>query len=812
MRSVSRVLRSLARQPVASLAAIGILALGLGIGTALFGAARALLWEPLPITEPHELVALFSHSEEGGYGYLSLPDVRDLGASSRALEGLAAYTDVDVALGDGGTTTRVRAQLVTANYFEVLEVAARGRVFTADDLFDVPRVVLANGLWRRRFGSDPTLIGRSVTINGTPFTVLGVAPSDFTGTDPATPAEAWIPMDLHRVVMPGFAPELVENRETQWLVGIGRRRANASLIAARQELSAIFAHGHERPRESGMVWRLAVVPARAGALWPPDREATIRWVRLSATGASLLLLIVTANVSALLLARTSARRTELALRQTLGARVASILHLVLLDALVLTLAGAVAALPVALVVLRLLQATPVLDQKAALGFSLDPSILAFAALVAVGTGLLSAVAPAVTVLRSRLGAALSEAAAGAVTGRSHTRAHRCFSVVQVALAVFLLSANALLLAAYSRLADTDLGFSANRVLLASVDPGLSGLREQTWTTVYERLYDRISAVPGVEQASVAFPEPFGDWRLSRSLVVPGRTLEPEGYSDVVAGKLVSPGYFRTLGIPQLAGRDFTPRDRLGASAVAIVSRSLGDRLWPEGPALGRRFDLWGSAGDHLPVEVVGVVADTRQGRSVTEEPGPHLYLPLFQHPTGSATVLARSRGGVAGLAPALRSAIDETMPGLAVFDERLFEEHIARSLRRPRSASLVLTGLGGLALVLSVAGLYGLLSYLWTQRGREIGLRMAIGATRGDILRLVIRQGLGLTAVGIVIGLLPAPFLSRWLSPWLEAQGALDPVLLVAVAGMVAAGGLAGALLPALRASRVDPLSSLRQL
>lgn len=813
VRTLGRTVRSLSRQPAAALAAVLIFALGLGIGTALFGAAWSLLWDAPPAGSPGELVALFTRHDAGGYGYLSLPDVDDLRQGSRTLEGLAAYTDVEVALQAGDATTRIQTQVVTADYFQVLQVAAAsGRVFAAGESVGEPRLVLADHLWKRLFGGDPTLVGRAVTVNGTPFTVLGIAPPGFTGTDPALAAEAWIPLDLHGVVMPDFGPDLVASRDAQWLVGIGRRREGASRTQVAQELEALFAHGRQASAAAEGEWRLAVLPGRSGTLWPPDRAEIARLVRLASGGAALLLLIVCANVSALLLVRSASRRNEMALRQALGARRISLLRLALLDSLVLSAAGAFLALPVALAVSRALGDTRLAIDPGMLELSGTLPVLAFTALSAVVVAVVSAIAPALATVRFRLHSALTEAAAVTLGGRGRTRTQRTFSVFQVALAVVLLSADALLLVSYRRLADTELGFSPERVLVLSVDPALSGFPMEAWSGVYQRLHERVSGVQGVEAASVAFPVPFGDWRLSRGLVVPGRAPEPDGYTDVVNGNLVSPGYFRTLGVPRLAGRDFTLRDGDDAPLVGIVSRSLAEELWPGSSAVGKRFALWDPEGDHRPLEVVGVVADARQGRRVTEEPGPRLYLPLLQHPMGSATVLVRAQGGAAALAPSVEAAVHEALPELAAFDTHPFEAQIARSLQRPRSAALILSGIGGLALVLSLAGLYGLLSYVWTQRGREIGLRMALGAARGDILRLVVRQGAQVTAVGILLGLLPAPLLGRWLAPWLEAPTLPAPVLVLGVAAVVAASGVAGALIPAWRASRVQPLDSLRNV
>lgn len=813
VRTIGRTVRSLSRQPIAALTATLILALGLGIGTALFSTARSLLWRPLPVGEPDDLVALYSHDDEGGYGSLSLPDVRDLRNGSRSLRGLAAYTDVEVALRSGDATSRVQAQLVTPDYFQVLKLgAASGRTFSPSDPGGEPRVVLSNGLWKRLFGSDPTLVGRAVVIDGTPFTVLGIAPARFTGTDPAVAAEAWIPLDLHAAVMPTFSPELIENRGTQWLVGIGRLRHGVPLAQASRELDGLFAR---RPPDTGSdagAWRLAPLPGRSGTLWPPDRSEIVRLVRLAAGGALLLLLVVTANVSALLTVRSAARRKEMALRQALGASRASLLRLVVIDSFVLAAAGVIAAFPVAFAVVRLLQNTRLATGDDPQRITVDLTLLAFTALVATVIALSSSLAPMLMTVRSRLGAALAEAATAQVGGGGNPRAQRYFSVVQVALAVLLLSADALLLVSYGRLTRTDLGFSPRGVLLVSVDPGLSGVASDAWAGVYERLYRRVASVPGVETASLVFPAPFADQRMSRGLVVAGRTPEADGYTDVVVANLVSPGYFETLGIPRLAGRDFGPGDKADSPLVAIVNRKLAETLWPRESAVGRRFDLWDPAGANRPLNVVGVVADARQGRRVTEKEGPRLYLPLLQHPTGSATVVVRGRGDLDALAPVLDTSLRRAMPELAAFDPRPFTEQIDRSLRRPRSAALILSGIGVLALILSIAGLYGLLSYAWTQRAREIGLRMALGAARGDIVRLVVRQGLVVTAMGIVLGLLPAAFLGRWLTPWLEAPTAPVPVVLVLVAAAVTLAGFTAALLPALRAALADPIESLRQI
>ena len=822
MQPILHALRGFRRRPGIPATVVLLLALGLGVGTALFGAARTLLIGTVPVAKPDRLVALYSRNDQGAYGYLSLPDVRDLRRGSRGLDGLAAYTDIDLALGDGDGTVRIPAQAVTSDYFAVLGLSSLwGGGFERRGLEPAqsaaePRIVLGHAAWQRRFAGDPSLLGSSVRVNrpavhrrghragGLPRHRSQPTGRGLGAPRPLPPGDAGVPADL------------VENRDSQWLVGLGRRASGASFEQVEQELSALYANregGSTAGSAAGARWHVAVLPGRSGSPWPPARQEAAHLVRLAALGAGLLLLIVCANVSVLLLARFAGRQEQNTLRLALGAKRSSLVWLTVGEVLLLAIGGGLVALPVAGAVLRLLEHVAGGGSgSSVVRFSLDPAAVAFAAALAVVAGLASALAPSLALSTSHLRTTLGEGAAASLGGRRRAWLQRAFTVAQVALATLVLCADGLLLAGYLRASATDLGYDPRGVVLASVDPGLSGMSAEGWSAAYERVREELASRPGVDGAAVAFVAPFSGLRFSRGVVVPGRPATPEGYTDVVAGNLVSPGYFQVLGIPVLAGRAFTGHDGEDGPRVAVVSRSLAETLWPEGSALGRGFDLWSSQQEPAPLTVVGIVADARQGAAVGEKPGPRMYLPLAQNPVPSAVVVARGRQGTAELGEVVRSAVRGAAPQLALYDVRSLSEQVARSLGAARSAALLLTSLGFLSIVLALAGLYGVLSYVWNQRIREVGLRMALGASRGGIVRLVLARGLGLMLVGVAVGLAPAPFLAGWLEPWLGSGAIPGSWIIGSVAAAVLAAGAAAVLIPAWRTSRVAPLTSLRQL
>jgi len=808
---LARTLRRLGRRPASSSTAVVILAVGLGVGVSLCSIIRTLFGTPLPVRDPAELVGIFNQDARGRDGLLSLPDLRELRVSSRTLEGLAGFIQVDLALDAGDGPLRVPGQVVTKDYFEVLDLPGiRGTGLSAADPPGDPRVVVSHGLWRQAFGGAPGLVGHSVRVNGVPFVVTGVAPPGFTGTVPSAPVEAWVSADLLPIVMPGFDPALKESRKTQWLIGLGRLRHGISLDRASRELT--WLHGRrEEPPENGREWHLAVVPGRFGT-WPPADHANVaRLMRLSALGTALLLAVVCANVSMLLLVRLTERRQELGVRQVLGAGRSKLVSLALQDTLVLCTAGGLLGLALAPAVRRALALwAPPGSAFDGVSPAVGLAEIAFAALLALGVAVVCTLAPALSLIRMRAGAVLAEVPAGGVSARHRTVVHRVFSVGQIALAVLLLSGGALLFTSYARLAGTDLGFDTEGLLAGRLDAASSGIGAGSWSATYDRVHWSLEQIPGVEAAALAFTAPLGHWRYSRSLVVPGRPMGDAGFTDTVSGNLVTPGYFRTLGLDLLAGRDFTSRDGPDAPAVAVVSRSLAAELWPPGRAVGERFRLWSPGGDFPEVEVVGVVADSRQGRSVSEKGG-SLYLPLAQSPVPAATVLVRGDGSFTASATAVREAVRRAAPGLLLFDLHSFHDRIGRSLAVPRSAAFLLMGLGGLSLTLALVGLYGLLSSLWARRTREIGVRIALGARRRDLLTLVARQWLVLTGSGIVLGLLPSAPLERWLLPWLEAPATPAPLRLSMIALSVAAVAAVSMVLPAWRVVRTDPRASLEQ-
>lgn len=804
-------IRLLARSPLFTIAAVLSLALGIGVNTAVFSYLNALFLRPLPaVEEPQRVLSLYS-ALQGSPSHLpiSYPNYLDLAKSSESFSGLAAYQTIWVGMATGSAEPeQVVGEMVAANYFEVLGVEPLlGRTFTAEDAA-VPSgetvVVLSHSLWESRFSGDPGVLGRKISINGQPFTVIGVAAKAFKGPSSFSPAQLWVPLGLYQIVF--IAPELLEVRSAQLLQVIGRLEPGRSLRAAEAEMTRLAALlEREHPGDNQGI-TLSAVPLSQANL-PPARRAS--WLKaglfLSAI-AGILLLAACANVANLLLVRVAARRKEMALRLSLGAGRRDLFRQLMSESLILALLGGGCSLAVTFWLWNLIvKLKPPFFSAGALDMEIDGRVLGFALLVTVLTGVLFGLAPMLVTLKVDLASILKDSE-GVERRPLGLSAGRLLLVGQVSLCVVTVACAGLFLRSLSEAQRIDPGFEVERLLTVSFDLQSQGYDEARGRSFQEQLFQRGGSLPGVEHASLGENRPLGGFRFFRSLSKIGPHAQSREDAKMVGSSLVDASYFTTLGVPLLQGRAFTTSDRPGSPPVAIVSRTLARQLWPAGFTPGTR--LW-LDDEELPVEVVGVAQDIKHIH-LDEDPRPALYLPLGQRYSGRATLHLRTSGAPGPLLDALKREARALDPSLPLIDLETASDTVRRSLWAPRVNAVLLALLSGLVLSLAAVGVYGVAAYSMLPRQREIAIRMALGETRLSVVRGFVRSGGLWLAAGVVAGLAVSFVLGRWLSSFVHGLGKESGLVFATTAAILLAVGLLANVVPVLRATRINPAEVLR--
>ena len=805
--------RGLRRSPGFTIVAAITLALGIGANSAIFSLVNALLLRPLPASAPEELVAVYTSDHSGPlYGSSSYLDYVDFRDRNQLLAGLVAYRPTPFNLSADaadGHSERVFGEVVSGNYFSVLGVVpAPGRGFLpSEDRVAGARAVavVSHGLWQRRFGGDPGVIGSEVRLNGHPFTIVGVAPEGFTGLIRGLGADLWVPMMMHAQAVPG-SDDLTQ-RGSRALFVIGRLAPGATIEQARARFGAIAADLHAGFRDlwtdvRGEPRAITVVPESGARVFPQAREPVVIFMALLMTVVGLVLLIACASVANLLLARASARRREMAVRSALGAGRARLVRQLLTESLLLGLLGGAGGLLLALWGTQLLMAfEPPVPVPVALDLDIDWRVIGFTTALALATSMLVGLAPALAASRPDLASALRDDAGA---GGSHGgRFRRSLVVAQVTLSLVLLVGAGLFLRSLQSAAAIPLGFDPSGVLTMSVDLQLQGFGEAREREFQRALLERVRALPGVTAASLAVELPLGLMGGTRRGITIDGYAAQAGEDTEVSTTTVAPGYFEAMRIPLLRGRTFDDRDAPGAPGAVIVNQAFARRYWPGQDPLGKTIRMGDGA-----LAVVGLVAD---GKYVTlgEEPRPFFYLPLLQDHASSATLIARAGDPVAALA-SVREVVRGLDRDLPVHDVKTLTDHLSLSLLPARLAAAVLGVIGLVALGLAGLGLYGVITYSVAQRTREIGLRVALGARRRDVVRLIVGQGMKLTAIGLLLGLVLAGAAARALSSLLYGVSPGDPATFAGVTALLAGVALLACYLPARRAARVEPMTALR--
>ena len=798
--------------------AIVTLALGIAATTTMFSAVYAALLRPLPFDDPDRLVILFTTHTTPREGLArsrwSRSLIGTLTTSVTSYESLASFTPSLVAISGGsGEPEQIDAEIVSPDYFRTLRVdAAAGRVFAPGEdgaPGAAPVAVLSDRLWRRRFNSEPSIVGGTIRVNDVSLTVVGVMPPRFTGL--SDKAELWIPRTMApRLTYADYltTPQLFIGVVARLKPGMTLEQANAELAAA----SAAFPipEGYEDGR-----W--GAVAQRAG---DARVDATLRRSVLALLGAAACVLLITcANVGGVLLARGRMRRREIAIRMAIGSGRGRIVRQLLTESLILALASGVCGVVGAVwgvdLFARHAPAAVWSGRVTIAQFgapALDRRSLVFALIVTIVTSVLCGLAPALDTWRTQLTDALKEDARSGGAGR---RVFKLLVVTEIALAVLLLAGAALLLGSFIRMQELRAGFETNGVLTFWVRPPVSRYPVSQGPAIVERLLTRVQQVPGVDAAAVNRCTPFTG--CSRTLVHFTDRPNQEGREPVVGRHYVSADYFRALGIPILAGRTLSPDDRTARPPVTVISESAARRFWPGENPIGKRVWFGGTTGPFSDpahaVEIVGVVGDVKYEAVdwPDSEGRPEFYTSYLQFSFPDTMIIVKSRGPATALVPALRRAVADVDPSLPIYDVLTLDDRISGALSRPRFNAALVSGFAGTALILAALGVYGMLSYSVTSRLREIGVRLALGAAPAGIVRFVLAEGLRLAVLGIGIGLLSALAAGRLTRSLVVEVSPTEPRMLAAVAIlMLAVAGVAG-FIPARRASGVDPMVVLRE-
>ena len=786
--------------------AILTLALGTGAVAAIFSIVNAVLLRPLPFREPDRLVAVSLRRVAGGGHPFNLPDFLDDRDRNRTLAGIAAYGTWSGNLTGAGEPERLSGLRVSANLFELLGVRAKaGRALVAAD--DRPEnrhvVVLGDALWRRRFGGDPGVVGRTLTLNGAGYEVVGVLPRDF--LFPVADAELAIPL------APDADPQREVRASVNFLRAVARLGPGVTREQAEADLGALAERRRrEHPVENAQKIGRVVTPLHqelVGGFGPA------LWVLFGAVG--LVLLIASVNLAGLALARAASRRREMAIRTALGATRRRLARQVAAECLLLALAGGAGGLVVASFGVDALMTLSPAGLPRASEAHVDLRVLAVTLAVALLSGLVFGLAPALQASRTDLQRDLT-LRRGDAGGACRRRGRSGLVVAEIALSLVLLAGAGLLMKSFVRLLAVDPGFDPGRVLVArlSLPRETYAGREKT-AAFCDRLGQRLTVLPGAEEVGVVSALPLAVSRASVPFTVEGRPVA-SGEEPWTNYRLASAGYFRALRIPLVAGRSFDDRDRAGGAPVALVSRAFVRRFLSDQGPIGAHLRINDNDTGPRPVEIVGVVGDVRHA-DLGSEPEPHLYLPLQQaHEdsvgilTGNQYWLLRARGEPRALAEAARGALRAVDPDVPATSLRVMDDYLAESVSFRKFSLRLLAAFAAAALLLAASGLYGVIAYGVSRRTHEIGVRMTLGARPGDVLRMVMGEGMRLASLGIALGLAAALLLTRTLRSLLFGVSAADPFTFAAITLLLAAAALLACWLPARRAIRVTPVTALR--
>ncbi len=792
-------LRQIIRSPLFATISVLTVAIGIGATTSIMSAVRGIVLRPLPFESPDRLLRVYWRHEKLGATALSVPDFGDLRAQATSFSGIAAWYESTANLSGNGEPERLASARVTDNWFDLLGVGARsGRTFArGDDQSGAPiRAVLSEAIWMRRFGGDRSVVGSTIRLDGKPVEVIGIVAGER-----AFPADVdlWLPTQ--------FDPtEFMDSqRGARWLRVLGRLKAGVSVSQANDDVARVAELIAERDPRHNTGYSAFTRDFQESIIGDYRRPL---FVLLGAV--ALVMLVVCANVAGLMVARTAARETEIAVRSALGAGRSRIVRQLVTEALVLALAGGALGFALGLIGTSLLVrfAPPDIPRLGDVG--IDAVVFAFAFALAVVTGVAFGLAPALQASRHDVRTRLQAEGRGAAGRFGSVRVRRALVVSELAVAIVLLVCAGLLLRSFVKLQGVNPGFRAEGLTAFTVTlPESRYVRLEDQRQFLHRASEGLRAIPGVDRVAASFGLPLTQTRFQLTFTIDGKESDP---SNEPRGqvRVASVDYFEAMGIPVLQGRTFTEQDRWDSPSVIVISQELARRYFPNGDAIGRRIETgWGREGHKLGGEIVGIVGDVKHFSLAAEVP-PAYYAPADQWPTDEMTFVVRSSGSVTAMTASIRSVIQSLDPELPIFDARSGESLVAASLAQPRFYLMVIATFATAALLLAVIGIYGIIAYTVRQRTREIGVRMALGASAGQIVRMVVGEGLTLAALGSALGVTIALALAGQITALLYGVNGRDWVTLVSVTAVLLMAAIMACLMPARSAARLGPQEALR--
>jgi predicted permease len=823
LKDIRYALRWMRRSPGFSAVAILSLGLGVGVNTAMFSLVDSLLFRPLPVSSPDTLVDVFTTGGDGDdYATSSYADFSDLKAQNTSFIDMIGYSPMFAPLNLGGDRSRIAlGQVVTSNHFDVLGVRPfLGRMLVASD--DAPGaarvVVLSHRMWQREFGSDPSIVGKDLTLRGQPYSIVGVAPQSFTGVVPLLAPELWLPIAHVEEVEPAGINDSVpspgattrlERRGFRWMFVKGRLKPGVSAEQANANVALIGRQLEAAHPQTNKDRKIAAVPTEDVRLLVPQAGGVLS---IGAAGlmtiVGLVLLIACANVAGMLLARASARRREISVRLAIGASRGRLIQQLLVEGALLGTLGAIAAVALAWALVQGLQGVKLpLPVDVAFDLRIDARVLSFSVIVAALTGILAGLLPALKASSPSLVSDLRGDAPAGKVGRRRFALRDALVVSQVALTAVLLVVAGLLLRSLGASQGADVGFDPRGLAAVSLDPDMVRYSQARSDVFWREAVARVSALPGVQSAGLVSPTlPFTFNFSTSEMRVDSRTYTEGQRGEILENAAVSPTYLRTLGVRLLDGRDISDSDISGSPDVAVINQTMAEKFWPKQSAVGHTVTVLNPTRAY---RVVGVISNHHR-HGVLETSSPMVYFADAQRIARYKFIIARGTGNADQLLAAMRRELLAIEPAAVFMSNNTMAQNLGTSLMPARVGAMLAAAFGGLGTLLAAIGLYGVIAFSVARRTREIGVRMAIGANPSAVLSMVMRQGFSIVAIGLVAGLALAAGASFALRGLLYGITPFDPIAWgLALTAMLAAAGLAN-FIPARRAMRIDPMNALR--
>jgi predicted permease len=826
VRDLRYAIRRLRQSPGFTIVAVVSLALGIGANTAIFSLVNATLIQNLPVRNSDELVYIHGSSASQVFSY---PDFNEIRRYNTAFDGVIGWGGVTVSMGSGEDVALTSGAIVTGNYFDVLGVhAAIGRTITdADDMTPDahPVVVIGDRLWQRRFNRDPSVVGKDVMINGRRFSIIGVMPRGFEGAQLGTVRDFFVPMMMQAVIRPprgGYSgemnPDLLHTRGNRWLFALGRLKPGVTISAATASLAGMLKEQQARDASDERNMSVTLTPVDDGDV--DSRPQMVSAAKLLMSVVGLVLLIACANVANLLLARSTSRAREIAVRLSLGASRGRLVRQLLTESVLLASVGGLAGLALAWLTIHAFLASPppVEALPMVVTFSIDSRVLVFTLLLSIATGVVFGLMPALRASRPELAPTLKDESFTARQQPRRVNVRSVLVVAQVAMSLLVLVSASLFLRSLRESQAVTPGFDAKRVLTVPLSINLLRYTKAQGRQFYEQVVGRVKAMPGVESASLTRWVPLSGNNAVRGLMIQGLDAKEQllrsenggsgrGNPNATFVQVIGNEYFRTMGIRLVRGRDFTVADLPDGGPVVIINEAFAHAHFPNVDPIGQRLSVNGRNGPWA--EIVGVAADSKMMR-VAELPIPNVYLPLAQNHETGMTLLVRTSVDPRALAPSIAREVHAIEKNLPAANARSLSEWVDLSLYLSRAGTVALVVFGALAVLLASVGLYGVMSYAVARRTKELGVRMALGATAGDVLGQILREGIALVVAGVLVGLLAAYGATNLLASFLYGVSPRDVVSFTAVPGLLVLVGVLACYLPARRATRVDPMTALR--